>query len=176
MEYATDHCYPAIIGDFRRSCEAKALPGTARFCECPELIVKGKRISYRPQSSHLDPAKWPGRFEHGFPLMRSLRALAPRSTSVMFSFVLSLLIVAAPFAIRQSKTILAQSCAALARLFTCACKSRYRGGPKVRYSGRLSPDANTIRWPPVANSKISPPPSRMVSATKRLPAASKAMP
>ena len=45
----------------------------------------------------------------------------------------------------------------------------------MRYSGRLSPDAKTIRCPPVVNSKISPPVSRMVSATNRLPAASKAM-
>jgi len=43
-------------------------------------------------------------FEHGFPLIRSLRASAQRSTSVLFSFVLSLLIVAGLFAIRQSKT------------------------------------------------------------------------
>jgi hypothetical protein len=34
-------------------------------------------------------------FEHRFPLIRSLRASAQRSTSVLFSFVLSL-IVAAP--------------------------------------------------------------------------------
>jgi hypothetical protein len=48
-------------------------------------------------------------YEHGFPLIRSLRASAQRSTSVLFSFVLSLLIVAGSFAIRQSKTILARS-------------------------------------------------------------------
>jgi hypothetical protein len=36
-------------------------------------------------------------FEHGFPLIRSLRASAQRSTSVLFSFVLSLLIVAASY-------------------------------------------------------------------------------
>jgi hypothetical protein len=47
-------------------------------------------------------------FERGFPLIRSLRASAQRSTSVLFSFVLSLLIVAGSFAIRQSKTILAR--------------------------------------------------------------------
>jgi hypothetical protein len=35
--------------------------------------------------------------EHGFPLIRSLRASAQRSTSVLFSFVLSLLIVAGSF-------------------------------------------------------------------------------
>jgi len=59
------------------------------------LIVKGKRISCPP---HHD-------YEHGFPLIRSLRASAQRSTSVLFSFVLSLLIMAGLFAIRQSKTI-----------------------------------------------------------------------
>jgi hypothetical protein len=48
------------------------------------LIVKGKRISCPP---HHD-------YEHGFPLICSLRASAQRSTLVLFSFVLSLLIVA----------------------------------------------------------------------------------
>jgi hypothetical protein len=48
-------------------------------------------------------------FEHGFPLIRSPRASAQRSTSILFSFVLSLLIVAGSFAIRQSETILARS-------------------------------------------------------------------
>jgi hypothetical protein len=48
-------------------------------------------------------------FERGFPLIRSLRASAQRSTSVLFSFVLSLLIVAGSFAIRQLKTILRRS-------------------------------------------------------------------
>jgi hypothetical protein len=46
----------------------------------PGLIVKGKRISCPP---HHD-------CEHAFPLIRSLRASAQRSTSVLFSFVLSL--------------------------------------------------------------------------------------
>jgi hypothetical protein len=63
------------------------------------LIVKGKRISCPP---HHD-------YEHGFPLIRNLRASAQRSRSVLFSFVLSLLIVAGSSAIRQSKTILARS-------------------------------------------------------------------
>jgi hypothetical protein len=82
------------------------------------LIVKGKRISCPPQYGYRDPAKRARRlrqrhgFEHGFPLIRSLRASAQRSTSVLFSFVLSLLIVARSFAIQQSKTILAQSCEA----------------------------------------------------------------
>ena len=87
------------------------------------LIVKGKRIScpphYAPPSNDYDPPNHD--YEHGFPLIRSLRASAQRSTSVLFSFVLCLLIVAGSFAIPQSKTILARSCAALTRLVTCAC-------------------------------------------------------
>jgi len=75
------------------------------------LIVMGKHISCPPQYAppnndedipHHD-------YEHDFPLIRSLRASTQRSKSVLFSFVLSLLIVAASFAIRQSKTILARS-------------------------------------------------------------------
>src|SRR5882724_10043272 len=75
------------------------------------LIVKGKRIScpphYAPPNNDYDPPHHD--YEHGFPLIRSLRASTQRSTSVLFSFVLSLLIVAGSFAIRQSKTILARS-------------------------------------------------------------------
>jgi hypothetical protein len=67
-----------------------------------ELIVKGKRISCPP---HHD-------CEYAFPLIRSLRASGQRSTSVLFSFVLPLLIMAGSFAVRQSKTILARSCEA----------------------------------------------------------------
>jgi hypothetical protein len=62
---------------------------SARLCECLESFVKGKRIWYRPQSSHRDPARGLRQrlgFEHGFPLMRSLRASAQRSTSALFSF------------------------------------------------------------------------------------------
>ena len=54
-----------------------------RFCEC---------LKYRPQSSHRDPARGLRQhlgFGHGFPLIRSLRASAQRSTSVLFSSVLS---------------------------------------------------------------------------------------
>jgi hypothetical protein len=72
------------------------------------LIVKGKRIScpphYAPPNNDYDPPHHD--YEHGFPLIRSLRASTQRSTSVLFSFMLSLLIVAGSFAIRQSKTIL----------------------------------------------------------------------
>ncbi len=71
------------------------------------LIVKGKRIScpphYAPPNNDYDPPHHD--YELGFPLIRSLRASAQRSTSVLFSFMLSLLIVAGSFAIRQSKTI-----------------------------------------------------------------------
>src|SRR6266513_604937 len=76
------------------------------------LIVKGKRISCPPPQYLLIRVALPVQeydYEHGFPLIRSLRASNQRSTSVLFSFVLSLLIVAGSFAIRQSKTILAQS-------------------------------------------------------------------
>jgi hypothetical protein len=80
------------------------------------LIVKGKRISCPPpQSLLIRVAALPVQeyhYEHGFPLIRSLRASTQRSTSVLFSFVLSLLIVAGSFAVRQSKTILARSCEA----------------------------------------------------------------
>jgi hypothetical protein len=75
------------------------------------LIVKGKRIScpphYAPPNNDYDPPHHD--YEHGFPLIRSLRASIQRSTSVLFSFVFSLLIVVESFAIRQSKTILARS-------------------------------------------------------------------
>jgi hypothetical protein len=78
------------------------------------LIVKGKHIScpphYAPPNNDYDPPHHD--YEHGFPLIRSLRASTQRSTSVLFSFVLSLLIVVGSFAVRQSKTILARSCAA----------------------------------------------------------------
>ena len=77
------------------------------------LIVKGKRISCPPHSSRQSDRWCRTRddYEHGFQLIRSLRASAQRSTSVLFSFVLSLLIVAGSFAIRQSKTILSRSTA-----------------------------------------------------------------
>jgi hypothetical protein len=59
------------------------------------LIVKGKRISCPPQYGHRDLQGVPRRlgerrgFEHGLPLIRSLRASVQRSTLVLFSFVLS---------------------------------------------------------------------------------------
>jgi hypothetical protein len=42
-------------------------------------------------------------FEHRFPLIRSLRESAQRSTSVLFSFVISLVIVAGSFTAPQSE-------------------------------------------------------------------------
>jgi hypothetical protein len=64
------------------------------------LIVKGKRISCSPPQHLLIRIALPVQeydYEHGFPLIRSLRASTQRSTSVLFSFVLSLLIVAGSF-------------------------------------------------------------------------------
>src|SRR5437879_804212 len=76
-----------------------------RFWRDPEQRVKGKRIScpphYAPPNNDYDPPHHD--YEHGFPLIRSLRASIQRSTSALFSFVLSLLIVSGSFAIRQSK-------------------------------------------------------------------------
>jgi len=75
-----------------------------------DLIFKGKRIScpphYAPPNNDYDSPHHD--YEHGFPLIRSLRASTQRSTSVLFSFVLSLLIMVGSLAIRQSKTILAR--------------------------------------------------------------------
>jgi hypothetical protein len=59
------------------------------------LVVKGKRISCPPQYRYRDPARRSGRlkqrdgFEHCFPLIRSLLTSVQRSTSVLFSFVVS---------------------------------------------------------------------------------------
>ena len=69
-----------------RSCEAGG-----RLRQRYGLIVKGKRIScpphYAPPNNDYDPPHHD--YEHGFPLIRSLRASAQRSTSVLFSFVFS---------------------------------------------------------------------------------------
>jgi hypothetical protein len=52
------------------------------------VIVRGKRIScpphYVPPNNDYDPPHHD--YEHGFPLIRSLRASMQRSTSVLFSF------------------------------------------------------------------------------------------
>ena len=100
------------------------------------LIVKGKRISCPP---HHD-------YEHGFPLIRSLRASGQRSTSVLFSFVLSLLIVARSFAVRQSKTLLALPILEIALVFvrldqfTCLIVNSDHSGV------RLGPTRHSGRW------------------------------
>src|SRR4029077_6899302 len=95
------------------------------------LIVKGKRISCPP---HYAPPN--NDYEHGFPLIRSLRASTQRSTSVLFSFVLCLLIVAGSFAIRQSKTILAR------------CQSRPNGSTsEIRSTSRWSLNLHEIGPP-----------------------------
>src|SRR5207249_10749440 len=86
----------------QKRCYSDPVKRVGRFRQRHGLIVKGKRISCPP---HHD-------YEHGFPLIRSLRASTQRSTSILFSFVLCLLIVAGSFAIPQSKTILARSCEA----------------------------------------------------------------
>jgi len=58
-------------------------------------VVKGKRILCPPQYGHRDLQEVPRRlgerhgFEHGFALIRSLRASIQRSRSVLFSFVRS---------------------------------------------------------------------------------------
>jgi hypothetical protein len=89
--------------------------GSLSRSERPELIVRGKRKSCPPQYGPPDPQGVPRRlgeshgFDHGFPLIRSLRASTQRSGSVLFSFVLSLVIVAESFPIRQSKAILPRS-------------------------------------------------------------------
>ena len=80
--------------------------GRGRLGQRHGLIIKGKRRSCLLQYGHRDRTR--GRLrqrhgsEHGFPLIRSLRASAQRSTSVLFSFVLSL-IVAASFTIPAIK-------------------------------------------------------------------------
>jgi hypothetical protein len=70
------------------------------------LIVKGKRISCPPHHD-CKYARARSSLVAQAERIRSLRASARRSTSVLFSFVLPLLIMAASFAIQQSKTILA---------------------------------------------------------------------
>jgi hypothetical protein len=88
-------CHPAIRND------SSTILRPGRLRQRHGLIVKGKRIScpphYAPPNNDYDPPHHD--YEHGFPLIRSLRASTQRSTSVLFSFVLSLLIVVGSFAI-----------------------------------------------------------------------------
>jgi hypothetical protein len=87
-----------------RSCEEKALTGSA-FLRMPGVNPQGQAHIVSTAIVSPGSGKGAGRLrqrhgcEDGFPLIRSLRALAQRSTSVLFSFVLSLSIVAGPFAI-----------------------------------------------------------------------------
>src|SRR5205814_3193665 len=86
--------------------------GEGRLRQRRGLIVKGKRILCPPPQHLLIRIALPVQeydCEHGFPLIRSLRASTQQSTSLLFSFVLSLLIMGGSFATRQSKTILARS-------------------------------------------------------------------
>jgi hypothetical protein len=82
-----DHSSPGNQKRFRRD-PAKR---TGRLRQRHGLIVKGKRIScpphYVPPNNDYDPPHHD--YEHGFPLIRNLRASTQRSTSVLFSFVLS---------------------------------------------------------------------------------------
>jgi hypothetical protein len=75
----------------------------------PGVNRQGKRISYRPQSSHRDPARGLRQrlgFEHGFPLIAACEHQPNDQHQYCFHLCFPLLIVAGPFAIRQSKTIL----------------------------------------------------------------------
>ena len=57
------------------------------FLRMPELIVKGKRISCPPQYGYRDHTNRARRLEHGFPLIRSLRAFSPTiNISIVFIF------------------------------------------------------------------------------------------
>ena len=75
--------HPPIKCDVARSCEA-----VGRLRQRHGLIVKGKRISCPPPQHLLIRVALPVQeydYEHGFPLIRSLRASTQRSTSVLFS-------------------------------------------------------------------------------------------
>ena len=96
-----------LIGKSKADSSAILRSGRGRLGQRHSSIIKGKRRSCLSQYGHRDRTRGRLRqrhcFEHGFPLIRSLRASAQRLTSLLFSFVLSL-IVAASFTIRQSKT------------------------------------------------------------------------
>ena len=92
-----------------RSCEEKALTGTA-FLRMPGVNRQGQ--AHIVSTAIVSPGSGKGAGEvEATPWLRTWFSIDPqparisqRSTSVLFSFVLSLLIVAGPFAIRQSKT------------------------------------------------------------------------
>ena len=59
----------------------------ARLGQRHGLIVKGKRISCPPQYGYRDHTNRARRLEHGFPLIRSLRAFSPTiNISIVFIF------------------------------------------------------------------------------------------
>jgi len=100
---------PEVI--FVSPCECQGFHGKTRWVtktdQAPVPSDKSAIQSITP--SQIYALRQRHGFEHGFPLIRSLLASAQRSTSVSFSFVPCLLIMAASFAIRQSKTILARA-------------------------------------------------------------------
>src|SRR6476620_7992292 len=83
MAYWLKYLHPPIKCDSSAICESGG-----RFEATPYgLIVKGKRIScpphYAPPNNDYDPPRHD--YEHGFPLIRSLRASAQRSASILVS-------------------------------------------------------------------------------------------
>jgi len=73
--------HPAIKNDLAKR--------VGRLRQRHGFIVKGKRISCPPPQHLLIRVALPMQeydYEHGFPLIRSLRASTQRSTSVLFSF------------------------------------------------------------------------------------------
>ncbi len=88
--YWSDHL-PS--GNEKRILARSLQSGPGRVKATPWFIVKGKRISCPPQYGYRDHAKRAGRlrqrhgFEHGFPSIRSPRASAQGSTTVLFSFL-----------------------------------------------------------------------------------------
>ncbi len=82
-----------LIGKSKADSSAILRSGRGRLGQRHSSIIKGKRRSCLSQYGHRDRTRGRLRqrhcFEHGFPLIRSLRGSAQRSTSVLFSFVLS---------------------------------------------------------------------------------------
>jgi hypothetical protein len=98
-----------LVGKSKADSSAILRSGRCKLAQGHGLVIKGRRIWCPPRCGHRIPQAVPRKlveshgFDHGFPLIRSLRGSAQRSTSVLFSFVLSF-IVAASFTVRQSKT------------------------------------------------------------------------
>jgi hypothetical protein len=94
--------YLRVVRAIKNDSGAIPVKRAGRLRQRHGLIVKGKRISCPPPQHLLIRVALPVQeydYEHGFPLIRSLRASTQRSISVLFSFVLSLLIVAESFGI-----------------------------------------------------------------------------